>query len=192
MISRKEAQELDLQWFQTGVACKNGHTGDRSVRTGACRECRNAAVRTHRERNPELSKERLYAWRRANPEKVSRIQRDYRARHSIKSTESVRKWRHSNPELARKASKKQYRSDPEYYIQYSRRRRETLCQRVWDHEREAIKEVYRKCPPGQTVDHHIPLKHPLVCGLHCVANLNYLSREANSRKHNKFSSEEHS
>jgi 5-methylcytosine-specific restriction endonuclease McrA len=37
-----------------------------------------------------------------------------------------------------------------------------------------------------TIDHIIPLKHPLVCGLHTPINLQFLTKEENSRKHNKF------
>ncbi|PPD55487.1 MAG: hypothetical protein CTY12_00495 [Methylotenera sp.] len=36
------------------------------------------------------------------------------------------------------------------------------------------------------VDHVIPLQHPLVCGLHCLANLQILSETDNKRKSNKI------
>ena len=37
------------------------------------------------------------------------------------------------------------------------------------------------------VDHIIPLNHPHVCGLHCLANLQVISDSENSIKSNKFS-----
>ncbi len=36
------------------------------------------------------------------------------------------------------------------------------------------------------VDHIIPLKHPLVCGLHVKENLRVITQEENYKKNNKF------
>jgi hypothetical protein len=53
-------------------------------------------------------------------------------------------------------------------------------------DRKAIKDFYRNCPPGMTVDHIIPLNGKLVSGLHMVGNLQYLSHSENSCKGNRF------
>lgn len=53
-------------------------------------------------------------------------------------------------------------------------------------ERETIKQFYLNCPDGHVVDHIIPINHEYVSGLHCIANLQYLSKNDNAIKSNKF------
>lgn len=55
----------------------------------------------------------------------------------------------------------------------------------WINIKEMI-EIYENCPKGMTIDHIIPIHNKNVCGLHVPWNLQYLSREDNSKKHNKF------
>ena len=46
---------------------------------------------------------------------------------------------------------------------------------------------YIKCPEGSDVDHIVPLQGRNVSGLHVLSNLQYLTKEENGRKANKFS-----
>ena len=58
---------------------------------------------------------------------------------------------------------------------------------------ERIREIYDEAARltwltgiEHTVDHVIPLRHPLVCGLHNQFNLQVLPRYINDRKSNDF------
>lgn len=62
----------------------------------------------------------------------------------------------------------------------------------WD-SKEKIKEIYKEAKrlTEETgiihhVDHIIPVKHPLVCGLHTVKNLRVISWHENLKKSNKL------
>lgn len=49
-----------------------------------------------------------------------------------------------------------------------------------------IEKIYDTCPTGHEVDHIIPLKHELVCGLHVPCNLQYLTPKQNRDKGSKI------
>lgn len=54
-------------------------------------------------------------------------------------------------------------------------------------DRKLIAYIYKEARYlGLEVDHIIPLKHPLVCGLHVEENLQLLTPEENNKKRNKF------
>lgn len=81
----------------------------------------------------------------------------------------------------------------EYYLTHKadkalrvRNRRHSIKRAGFPHEREALNEFYRNCPEGHHVDHVIPLKHPLVSGLHVLANLQYLPAVQNLQKSNQW------
>ncbi len=47
-------------------------------------------------------------------------------------------------------------------------------------------EFYKKRPKGCDIDHIVPLKSKIVCGLHCLENLQYLPSAENQAKKNYF------
>ncbi len=56
---------------------------------------------------------------------------------------------------------------------------------VWS-DLKIVQRFYLHCPEGMTIDHIIPLKGKIVCGLHVINNLQYLTPLENCRKANKF------
>ncbi len=54
--------------------------------------------------------------------------------------------------------------------------------------KQDLAPIYKEAlEKGLTVDHIVPLTHPLVCGLNVPWNLQLLTKSENSSKHNKFS-----
>lgn len=53
-------------------------------------------------------------------------------------------------------------------------------------ESDKVRKVYERAADlGLTVDHIVPTKHPLVCGLHCWDNLQVLASSLNASKGNR-------
>jgi len=136
-------------------------------------------------------------WRDKNRERVRQVSRDW-----------SRKWRAENPELALEAYRRSYANNPDaarkrssnYIKRNPHVNRENAarsrCHRAalppWAN-RFFIREIYilaelRTQALGEryTVDHIVPLNHPLVCGLHCEQNLQIITHRANSGKRNLY------
>lgn len=108
-----------------------------------------------------------------------------------------------NVEYFRRHQQKFYQENIDYYVEYwqtnaakynsnSAKRRAALKQAIprWA-DLDAIQMMYQECKllcdstgiPHE-VDHIVPLQSDVVCGLHCVDNLQILSRFENRRKSN--------
>ena len=51
---------------------------------------------------------------------------------------------------------------------------------------DAMRRIYEGAVPGEHVDHIVPLKNPLVCGLHVPWNLRRVSAAENLQKSNHY------
>ena len=93
---------------------------------------------------------------------------------------------------------KWYENNKEYHIDYleshraeynarNAKRRALLLERTvkWANLKE-IEQFYINCPTGYHVDHYYPLQGEIVCGLHVIENLQYLSAKDNMSKGNKM------
>lgn len=111
----------------------------------------------------------LKKWKAENKEKHAEQQRRKHLRHKDKDNAYRAAWK--------RAHKKQVNANTR--ARKTRLRRSSI-------DRTAMQKFYLNCPENLIVDHIIPLNHSSVCGLHCLANLQYLTEEENYFKSNKF------
>lgn len=132
------------------------------------------------------------AWQAANREKVNAIARASRRRNPAASLEAVRRWQAKNPER-RKSYRREFRKvNPEFVARSELRRKRALKQACvsWG-DRSKMRAVYREArrrtaDTGEKweVDHVVPLRHRLVCGLHAYTNLQIIRQSENRIKSN--------
>lgn len=115
-------------------------------------------------------------WRDANRARKQAQNREYAAKNVERMREKTRAWKQANP--GKVASSVRLRNT-----------REKRQMPPWA-DREAVARMYevaRAC--GESVDHIIPLKHPLVSGLHVETNMRVIPLIDNLRKNNRFNPE---
>ncbi len=111
---------------------------------------------------------------------------EYYAEHSVHIKASKAKYRIENPEKVRVAKAQYHAAHPEIAKANAARRRAAKLQATIPGHNEALREIYKNCPPGHHVDHIVPLQGKSVSGLHVPWNLQYLPADENLRKGNSF------
>jgi alkylated DNA repair dioxygenase AlkB len=104
-------------------------------------------------------------------------------------TKKRKEWADKNKERVKAYVHKPYKPKDPSRLQaqknaYKRRVKQACPSWV---DQQQILEIYLEAQKqGLHVDHIVPLKHELVCGLHVPHNLQLLTKEENSSKSNKF------
>lgn len=131
----------------------------------------------HRARNSEWAKEnrarltaKAAAWRSANPDKAADVARRSSRKLKAKRAEYAYHWTRANRDKRRASTAK-------------RKAAKIRATPRWA-DLKRIAAFYANVPDGHDVDHIVPLVSPLVCGLHCEANLQYLPSSENQSKRN--------
>lgn len=137
-------------------------------------------------------------WRAKNKEKIAADYAAWAASNPSVKEASRKRWRELNRasylESCAKAGRKWRTANKGTVNAKTARRRAFKRQAfvIWANRRE-IKNIYAQARRltestgiRHQVDHTIPLKHPLVCGLHNEFNLRVITADENKRKHNHW------
>lgn len=167
------------------------------LKSGLSTYCKACDVKRVQEYKKAMTPERRAQLR----EYQTQYNKQYWVKNREKLAENNRAWRTENREQHLEYMQSYYQQNKEkfaeYMVEYKRAnrgkvnnwvitRRKTLQERTFPEQREDINAFYQHCPKGYHVDHIVPLTHPLVSGLHVLANLQYLPARENSSKRNKF------
>lgn len=182
-------------------------------KNGRCKPCAIAATAAWKSVNREHIKEYDAAYRAANPEKVTEMYRAYEAKRPIASVERKRvatadwckaniersraikhKWAKANPEKSKASASKWEKANPEKKRALTAKRRATKLNATpkWANKlfiEEAYDLAVRRAKAtgiAWHVDHIVPLRSKVVCGLHVEFNLRVIPAIENLRKGNRF------
>ncbi len=161
-------EQKTLALYPKAPTCVDGH---RSY----CKACDKARKNIWRASNKTAHNEKSRKWARANPEKRKAVQDTYNAmyRASGRALEAARAWRKNNAPKSRASTN-------------ARRARMREATPPWANMDE-IRRIYEAAAAADmTVDHIVPLRHALVCGLHVANNLQVISAKENYEKSNLF------
>jgi hypothetical protein len=184
--TRAEAKAAGAAYYFTGEPCKHGHIAPRKTK-GACVECMRAEWRAAAPKRAayfadynksEAGKECKDKYYQKNKEAV--IAKARSTPNELKNAYRAR-WREENPDWIRADNK-------------TRRRKHRLATPPWltPRQKAEIRNLYiiaitmtKTTGERYVVDHIVPLRSEVVCGLHVPWNLRVLTQEENLAKSNQ-------
>ena len=159
----------------------------------ACKHCSKLAVRANQLKNHDAYKARLKKWYESNKEYATaqskkRIESD-RGKHN----DYAKSWASRNKGVIADAQRKRRKLNPSYSATHvaTRRARKLKATPKWA-DMDEIREWYKTAALMRQqgcdvqVDHIVPLRSPIVCGLHVEHNLQILTSKMNQTKNNRF------
>lgn len=174
--------------------CRNGHLSVRYVCSGACWACQDARRAKYRStpKGKELESIQRAKTYHSNPEKFKERARNWNKDNPGVAGALSKKWRSKNPEKVKSYSALYVRENrstkSRLAAAYSARKKRAMAS--WA-DQEQIARIYAEAERisietgiAHEVDHVVPLKGKLVCGLHVENNLQIITKTENRRKYN--------
>ena len=185
--TRKEAKEQGATHYYTGEPCKHGHIALRKTK-GACVECLKIEWEKSNEtradyfkiyNQKQMVKEKKNQWYEANREKVINSAK-------TRPIEQIRiyrnKWKENNKVQVRADTKARRRKHREATPKWLTRKQKTEIRQLY----QIAITMTQTTGEQYVVDHIVPLRSDVVCGLHVPWNLRVITQEENLAKSNKF------
>jgi 5-methylcytosine-specific restriction endonuclease McrA len=185
--TRAEAKTLGAKEYFTGVPCKQGHIAPRKTK-GACTECLKvewkAAAKTRAAYFTEYNKredvkDRKNAWYLENREQVIAAA-NTRPAHVKREYQTA--WKERNTVWVRADTKARRRKHREATPLWLTRKQKSEIRQMY----QAAITLTKTTGEQYVVDHIVPLRSDVVCGLHVPWNLRVITQGENLKKSNKL------
>lgn len=187
--TRKEAKAIGAKYYFTGEPCKHGHIALRKTK-GSCVDCLKVEWgESNKKRSTYFSaynkkeevKEKKHEWYQANREQViaQAKTRPYEVTKEYKRT-----WKERNIIWVRADTKARRRKHREATPPWLSRKQKTEIRQLY----EIAITMTKTTGEQYVVDHIVPLRSDVVCGLHVPWNLRVITQEENLIKSNKHES----
>ncbi len=167
-------------------------------RASRCKPCAKAVSQAQYQKHKPKRQVAMAKYRVENREELlegkRRYYRENRDRwYTPEAKERARRWNDENRERNKARERVRYATDARYQLanveKASRRR---TCMPPWVRRADVLsfyeeaRRLSRQTGYRWEVDHAVPIKHDLVCGLHVPANLRVIPGFENSSKNNRF------
>jgi hypothetical protein len=188
--TRAEAKATGAAYYFTGDPCKHGHIAPRKTK-GACVECLKNEWKTNNEKRRdyfifynriETIKDRKNAWYIANRDMV--IQRAT-TRPAAQLREYRNNWKQNNLVKIRADTKARRRRHRQATPPWITRQQKTEMRQIY----QTAITMTKITGEQYVVDHIVPLRSDIVCGLHVPWNLRIITNKENLAKSNKLVSD---
>jgi hypothetical protein len=163
-----------------------------------CKDCVKKSSQIYYNSNKNKINQRNRSYRQTNAEKISADLQRKRQEDPAKYRAYSTKWSSTNRDAKKQSSKRWRDNNRDKKLADTRRRQANKLKATpkWaqtEFEKFVILEMYalsilrtKALKIKHNVDHIVPLRSALVCGLHCVANLQIVPAKTNQTKGNRY------